>query len=230
MTINNLANRETLNFQTIAVLNIKINGDNKMEKEEWKPVVGYEDSYLVSNYGRVKSLKTNKIMSDQARGDKHPYKTVNLSKNNISKKIDVHILVAQAFIINNDPLKTEVDHINKNPKDNYVGNLRWVTPSENCKNRNMANLHHNFDGHRKKCQVKRLDPKTNKVDIFDSILDAAKSLSPKNKKDLHTKTVNINACCKGKQKTCCGYLWSYNNFNICETTIESIDIEKDNIE
>ena len=230
MTMNNLANRETLNFQTIAVLNIKIIGDNKMKKEEWRPVVGYEELYLVSNYGRVKSLKTNNIMSDQARGEKHPYKTVNLSKNSISKKIDVHILVAQAFIAKDDPSKIEVDHINKNTHDNYVENLRWVTPSENCKNRNMVNFHHNFDGHRIKRQVVRLDPKTHKTDVFDSILDAAKSLSPKNEKDLHTKAVNINACCRGKQKTCCGYLWSYNNFNICETTIESIDIEKDNIE
>lgn len=201
-----------------------------MEKEEWRPVVGYEELYLVSNYGRVKSLKTNNIMSDQARGEKHPYKTVNLSKNSISKKIDVHILVAQAFIANDDPSKIEVDHINKNTHDNYVENLRWVTPSENCKNRNMTNFHHNFDGHRIKRQVTRLNPKTYKIDIFDSILDAAKSLSPKNEKDLHTKTVNISACCRGKQKTCCGYLWSYSNFNICETTIESIDIEKDNIE
>lgn len=32
-----------------------------MKKEYWKPVVGYEGLYEVSNWGRIKSLKRNLI-------------------------------------------------------------------------------------------------------------------------------------------------------------------------
>lgn len=32
-------------------------------------------------------------------------------------------------------LKTEVDHINRDPSDNTLANLRWISHSQNCKNR-----------------------------------------------------------------------------------------------
>jgi len=34
--------------------------------------------------------------------------------------------------------ETEVDHINRDPADNSLSNLRWVTHSENCKNRKVV--------------------------------------------------------------------------------------------
>lgn len=47
-----------------------------------------------------------------------------------------HRLIATQFIPNDDPNnKTQVDHINHDRSDYHIGNLRWVTPSENSFNK-----------------------------------------------------------------------------------------------
>ena len=47
-----------------------------------------------------------------------------------------HRIIAQQFIPNDDPEhKTQIDHINHNRTDNRIENLRWVSVSENNKNR-----------------------------------------------------------------------------------------------
>lgn len=49
------------------------------------------------------------------------------------KEYQVHCLVAQTFIPNPGN-KPEVDHLNRNPKDNRCENLRWATRSDNMRN------------------------------------------------------------------------------------------------
>lgn len=110
--------------------------------EEWRDVEGYESLYQVSNLGRVKSLervvmnngglqhKYEKILKfNVSRG----YHIVHLSKEGKVKAFTVHRLVAIAFIPNEDN-KPNVDHIDTNPSNNHVDNLRWVTQHENAMN------------------------------------------------------------------------------------------------
>lgn len=57
------------------------------------------------------------------------YKTVKVH----NKHYRVHRLIAETFL-DNPQCKPEIDHINRNPGDNRLENLRWATRSENNRN------------------------------------------------------------------------------------------------
>jgi len=113
-----------------------------MIKEIWKDIEGYEGLYLISNFGRVKSLpktwwngfyyvKTSEKVLRQTK-DTKGYLKVNLCKNKKHITHRVHRLIANAFIEN--PLnKPYINHINGNKEDNSISNLEWVTHQENVK-------------------------------------------------------------------------------------------------
>lgn len=100
--------------------------------ELWREVKGYEDFYLISNSGRVRSLHRNKEIILSPRITKLGYVGVNLSRNGKSKAFLVHRLVAIAFCENKE-LKREVNHIDGNKQNNSFENLEWSTRSENVK-------------------------------------------------------------------------------------------------
>ena len=96
--------------------------------EEWKPVKGYNGKYLVSNYGRVKSLKRSKEKILTAFPNNKGYYRVCLSRNGKGRHFLVSRLVADAFCENDDPQnKNTVDHIDGNHQNNRADNLRWMS-------------------------------------------------------------------------------------------------------
>lgn len=102
-----------------------------MIMEIWKPVVGFENEYEVSNHGRIKTLKWRKpfkIM--RLRISKRGYYYVNLSRNDRKKSYNVHQLVAMAFI-GVPPVKHEVCHIDGNRLNSNLANLRYGTRHDN---------------------------------------------------------------------------------------------------
>lgn len=113
--------------------------------EEWKPVVGYEGLYEVSNMGNVRLLRSGKIakLSTKSRSC-GGYRVLTLIRylNGVRqvKTAHVHRLVAEAFIPNPDN-KPCIDHINTDPTDNRVSNLRWSTYMENNRNPITWNKH-----------------------------------------------------------------------------------------
>lgn len=96
--------------------------------ELWKDVVDYEGLYEVSNYGRVKNKKRDRLLSPHS--DRAGYIKVGLYKDGKQKGQFVHRLVAMAFIDNPEE-KSDVNHIDGDKSNNHVENLEWNTRSEN---------------------------------------------------------------------------------------------------
>jgi len=106
-------------------------------KEIWKPVVGYESVYEVSNIGNVKRVlqkkgtQSGRILKPR-KMTKTTYYYVNLWHKNQGKSICVHVLVAEAFLGKRIG-HLVVNHKNGNRTDNRVENLEWITQSENIR-------------------------------------------------------------------------------------------------
>ena len=112
---------------------------------EWKPLVGYEGRYEVSNTGEIRSIQSNhgkyqeRLVKPFIRSSTCEYFYVNLTVKNRTFTEAVHRAVAKAFIKNtlNKPM---VNHIDGNKLNNNVCNLEWVTCSENHKHAYKAGL------------------------------------------------------------------------------------------
>ena len=102
-------------------------------------IKGYENLYKINKIGEVFSCSYNKVMQPQEKND--GYLFVNLKKENTKKNCFIHRLLALQFIENIDN-KPEVDHIDRNNKNNSLINLRWVTRKEKANNKttNLTNL------------------------------------------------------------------------------------------
>lgn len=105
-----------------------------MSNEIWLPINGFDD-YLISDRGRVKSLKYDKILKPARSGRRRNYLQVVLYRKDGSKyRPKVHRLVAEHFIPN--PLNLpQVNHKNMDTFDNSVENLEWCDNTHNQRER-----------------------------------------------------------------------------------------------
>lgn len=126
---------------------------NATQKEVWKPVVGWEDSYEVSNMGNVRSIDRPLTYKDGRKGfikgkpkkisaGAHGYPVTRLTRNGRTKGALVHRLVLEAFV-GPCPPNMEACHANAIRTDNRLENLRWDTYSENQYDKGRVGVDHN---------------------------------------------------------------------------------------
>lgn len=107
-------------------------------KPTWRDIVGWEGYYEINSVGEIRSkdrlingrlYKSVTLRYKYIRG----YVNVGLSRGGRVKTLQVHRLVMKTFrpVPNQDNL--QVNHINGKKDDNRLGNLEWVTASENIK-------------------------------------------------------------------------------------------------
>ena len=174
-------------------------------KEIWKPIHGFE-SYYISNYGRVYSNISHKIMKTADNG--LGYQKISLLSSCGKHSFYVHRLVAMTYIKNPDK-KPVVNHIDNDPANNYFENLEWCTKQENTdwmqkQGRNvrtpiwLSRLHETQKKYYKSVRATNL--LSGKTFVIDHI-NAAKNygFSPG----------MVCSCCKGNIEKYKGYAFEY---------------------
>lgn len=192
----------------------------KLQKEEWKAVVGYEGLYEISSFGRVRSVPRKGTNGGIIRPSfsNSGYLQTHLFKNGKEKTFQVHRLVATHFIenVNNLP---EVNHKDENKTNNCVWNLEFCTRTYNenygtkkersTKNHNYKEssiksaLHHDYKevGRKLSKPIIQKDMDGNEVRRWASNQEI--------KRTLNYSCGNISMVCNGKKPSAYGYIWEF---------------------
>lgn len=177
---------------------------------QWRAIEGYEGYYEVSNTGEVRSV--NRIIPDKKLGTKYlkgkimklsenkdkkrggqGYLVVNLRKNHTSTVIQVHRLVANAFIENPNNLPT-VNHKDGNKHNNSMDNLEWVTYAENNIHALESELRHP-----RGCRIAMINSDGVIINEFKSVSEASRETG--------IGIVAISRCVNGRIRTAGGFTW-----------------------
>jgi hypothetical protein len=97
--------------------------------EEWKTLERIP-KYEVSNYGKIRSTKNEKVKLLKVCVNNWGYELVCLSDGKKRYTSYIHRLVAEVFIPTTNKALV-VNHKDKNKKNNIVNNLEWTTVMEN---------------------------------------------------------------------------------------------------
>ena len=157
---------------------------------EFRSIPSLNHKYEINEDGtifrNIKTKKENKIKLDMHHSKTGYYTTfIHLNgrtPEEYTKRITIHKVVAECWL-GECPEGMEVDHIDRNSRNNHYTNLRYVTKNEQMKNRDHTNISkrgtQNLEEARKQRMVKiKLCNKDTKEHFkFESITSCAKWLS-----------------------------------------------------
>jgi hypothetical protein len=183
-----------------------------LENEIWKPVVGFEGKYEVSNMGRIKSLsylRTGKVKLLTILSTKNGYSFTSLTKNNVTRHYLIHRIVYEAFYgripkfiaSTKGDKRMEVNHINEIKSDNRLENLELIT----CTQNNNHGLH------------KQRIAKSNSKKVYQYTIDGKFVKEWESTKaciENGFKQSAVSACCRNsycnrERNDYKGYIWSF---------------------
>lgn len=105
----------------------------------WKPILGYNGHYEVSDCGDVRSLgridpRGRVVRPRLLSAGNRPYARVVLMRDGQRSERTVHSLVLEAFV-GPRPEGFVCRHLNGDSRDNSLGNLAWGTQAENIRDK-----------------------------------------------------------------------------------------------
>lgn len=184
-----------------------------IELEIWKDIYGCDGFFQVSNLGNVRVLEhvhhCRRNRSFLIRGRTLPkvkmntgYLGAHIRRNNRPKLVNIHRLVAQAFIPNPQN-KPTVNHIDFDRKNNRVDNLEWCTHAEN-------NSHSRNSGRPRKVPkvTTALYKPVLQLDLEGRVIKRYASIKQADRETGIPSTIIVR-CAKGKLKATKGFKWCY---------------------
>ncbi len=154
-------------------------------EEEFRDIVGYEGLYQVSNLGKIKNKKKNKVL--KPRKKLNGYLQIALYKERKYRHIGIHRLVAQSFLDNPNNCPC-VNHKDENKENNCVDNLEWCTQKYNTE-------------YSQATPIEQFDLNNHFIRDYISLREAERQI-----KICHS---SIAKCCDGIYKQAGGYIWRY---------------------
>lgn len=183
----------------------------------WRPVVGYEGYYEVSDIGQVRGVARDVYHGNGTYRKQHSkvlrphpdgggYLQVGLHREGSAHMAKIHRLVAIAFLPNPGGL-LEINHLDENKRNNALSNLEWCTRKENenygtKRMRSVANTDYKAIGQKLSKRVAQYTLDGELVNVWDSLRSVHKATG--------YSTGNISMCCTGRHRNgLYGYVWVY---------------------
>lgn len=99
------------------------------QAEQWRPMLSFEEKYLVSDEGRVWSIGRERLLTHVTTPNNYLVVCLSAPPSRTTRK--VHRLVLEAFV-GPCPEGMETRHLNGDRQENRLANLAWGTALENA--------------------------------------------------------------------------------------------------
>lgn len=170
---------------------------------------------LVSTRGEIFSINHNKLLRISVNTKGRAFVILCDTANGNKKTIEVHRIVAKAFIPNSNPDEcTQINHKDENPLNNNIDNLEWCTSKYNSnygtRNKRLANYF---------APVVQEDFFGNRIRIFKNNQSASNYCNCSHSA--------ISKCRTGVNSSCAGYKWKAPTYKELIKLKETIKENKD---